>query len=153
MIILFHYPLPHAPWLGLPQSASCLLSAVDLATATTKLRYKTRYSGRVAANMDALIASGGPDPRIPRGGGLDQGGQAHLLDAARMLQYEGGRITPVQIANCWMTAEVLPVEAAAEVRRQLQGVLHVADSVHTDVSDVVSLLANAGLDGDVEGMS
>jgi len=103
--------------------------------------------------MDALIASGGPNPRIPRGGGLDQGNQAHLLDAARMLQDEWERILPVQIANCWLTANVLPVETAAEVRRQLHGVVHVADSVHTDVSEVVSLLAIAGLDGAFKGIS
>jgi len=56
--------------------------------AATKRRYKTRYLGRVAANMDALIASGGHNPRIPIGGGLDQARQAHLLDAARILQDE-----------------------------------------------------------------
>lgn len=138
----------------LPANTTALYQPLDQGIiAATKRRYKTLNLGRVAANMDALIVSGGPNPRIPRGGGLDQGVQAHLLDAARNLQDEWERITSVQIANWWLTAEVLPVEAAAEVRRQLHGVVHVADSVHTDVSEVVSLLANAGSDGDFEGIS
>jgi len=102
--------------------------------AETKRRYKTRYLGRVAANLDRLIASSDPNPRVPRGEGLDQGGQTHLLDAARSVKEEREQITLVQSANCWLSAEVLPVEADAEVRRQLHGFLPVADSVHTDVS-------------------
>ena len=49
MIILFHYPLPRAPCSGLPQSASCLLRAVDLATAATPMA--------VAAVVDAATAA------------------------------------------------------------------------------------------------
>ena len=56
--------------------------------AATKGRYKTRYLGRVSANLDRLIASGDPNPRVPRGGGLYQGGPVHLLDAARIVKEE-----------------------------------------------------------------
>jgi len=59
----------------------------------------------------------------------------------------------VQISNCWLSAEVLPVEADAEVPRQLHGVQPVAYSVHTDVSEVVSLLASTGLADDCMGVS
>jgi len=121
--------------------------------AATKRRYKTPYWGRAAASLFRLIASGDPNPRVPRGGGLDQGGQAHLLDAARMVKEEWAQITPVQIANCWLSAEVLPAKADAEIRRPLHGDLLVADSVLTDVSEVVSLLANTGLADNFVGVS
>jgi len=61
----------------------------------TKRRYNTRYLGRVAANLDPLIASGDPDPRVPRAVELDQGGQAHLMDAVRIVIEEREQITPV----------------------------------------------------------
>jgi len=52
LIIIFRYPLPRARWSGLPQSASCLLRAVDLATAaTSSLQARTRTSGVVRAHF------------------------------------------------------------------------------------------------------
>jgi len=48
---------------------------------------------------------------------------------------------------------VPPAEADAEVRRQLHGFLLVADRVHTDMSEVVSLLANSGSAEDFVGVS
>ena len=145
---------PQVTIIELPPNTTARYQPLDKGfIAATKRRYKTRYLGRVAAYLDRLIASGDPNPRVPRCGGLDQGGQAHLLDAARIVKEEWEQITPVQIANCWLSAEVLPAEADAEVRLQLHGVLPVADSVHTDVSEVVSLLANTGLVDDFVGVS
>lgn len=74
-------------------------------------------------------------------------------DAAKIIAEEWEKVTAVQLANCWLTAEVLPDEAAAEVRRQLHGVVPVADNVHTDVSEVVALMANSRLWDDFEGVS
>lgn len=59
----------------------------------------------------------------------------------------------MQLANCWLTAEVLPDEAASEVRRQLHGVVPVADNAQTDVSEVVALMANSRLGDDFESVS
>eukprot|EP00170_Pyropia_yezoensis_P001565 contig_6817_g1569 len=46
---------------------------------------------------------------------MDQGGQAHLLYAARIIRDEWDKVTPVQISICWLTADVLPNEAVADV--------------------------------------
>jgi len=47
--------------------------------------------------------------------------------------------------SCWRGLSVATNKIAAVVHTQLHGVLPVADSVHTDVSEVVSLLKNTGL--------
>lgn len=145
---------PQVTIIELPPNTTARYQPLDKGViAMTKRRYKTRYLERVAANLDRLIASNAPDPRVPRGGGLDQGGQAHLLDAARILNEEWAKVTAVQLANCWLDADVLPNEAAAEVRRQLHGVEPVADGVHTDVSELVALLANTGVGEDFDGVT
>lgn len=59
----------------------------------------------------------------------------------------------MQLANCWLTAEVWPDEAVSEMRRQVHGVVPVADNVHTDVSEVVILMATSRLGDDFEGVS
>lgn len=118
-----------------------------------KRRYKTRLLGRVVRNLDSLIATGQAPPRVPRGGGLDQGGQAYLLDAARIILEEWGRITPVQIANGWLTADMLPSEAVAEVRLQLHGVVPAAENIDNVVSELGSLLASSSLRRDFEDRS
>ena len=47
--------------------------------------------------------------------------------------------------SCWRGLSVATNKIAAVVHTQLHGVLCVADSVHTDMSEVVSLLTNTGL--------
>lgn len=147
-----HYP--QVTIIELPPKTTARFQPLDKGIiAAVKRRYKTRLLARTAANLDRLIDSAQAAPRVPRGGGLDQGGQAHLLDAARILQDEWGKVTAVQIANCWLSAEVLPAEAAAEVRRQLHGVSPVAEGIHSDVSQIVALLANSSLREDFEWLT
>ena len=55
--------------------------------------------------------------------------------------------------SCWRGLSVATNKIAAVVHTQLHGVLPVADSVHTDVSEVVSLLKNTGLVEDFLGVS
>jgi len=51
--------------------------------------------------------------------------------------------------SCWRRLSVATKKISAVVHTQLHGVLPVADSVHTDVSEVVSLLKNTGLVEDI----
>lgn len=113
--------------------------------AMVKRRYMTRLLRRVIENLHQLLALGHPLQRVPRGGRLDQGGQVHLLDAVRSIVEEWVHFTPLHIANYWLTADVMPDEAVAEVRRQVQRAVPVADKVHTDVRDMVALLAKVRL--------
>lgn len=62
--------------------------------AALKRRYKTRLLGRVVTSLDSLITSGEARPCVPQGGGLDQGGRAHLQFAARIGE-EWDKVTPV----------------------------------------------------------
>jgi len=48
-----------------------------------KNRYKKRLLYRVVCNLDSLLYNGAADPRVARGGGLDEGIQAHLRNAAK----------------------------------------------------------------------
>jgi len=54
---------------------------------------------------------------------------------------------------CWRGLADANNKIAAVVHTELHGVLHVADSVHTDVSEVVFLLKNTGLVVDFLGVS
>jgi len=55
--------------------------------------------------------------------------------------------------SCWRGLSVATKKIAAVVHTQLHGVLPLADSVHTDVSEVVSLLKSTGLVEDFLGVS
>jgi len=55
--------------------------------------------------------------------------------------------------SCWRGLSVATNNIAAVVHTQLHGVLCVADSVHTDMPEVVSLLTNTGLIVDFVGVS
>lgn len=50
-----------------------------------------------------------------------------------------------QLANGWLKADVLPTEAAAEVRRQVHDVVPVYGNAHLDMSGIVALMVNATL--------
>eukprot|EP00170_Pyropia_yezoensis_P001482 contig_6513_g1486 len=103
--------------------------------AALKRRYKFRLLQKVVANLDGLLASGEAQPQVPRGGWLDVMGQAHERDAALIIEKEWRAITAEHLANCWLKTDVLPIEAAASVRRQVHGVVPAFDNVHTNVSD------------------
>lgn len=118
-----------------------------------KRRYKTRLLQRVVHNLDELIASGRPGPRMRRGGALDDGGQAHLMDAAKIFLEEWDAITATTLANCWLAADVRPVEDVAEVRRLVHRVQPVTDNADEDVSDLVALLANTALAEEFDGVT
>lgn len=86
------------------------------------------------------------------GGGLDVGGQAHLRDAASII-FEEWRAVPAEyLANCWLKADVLPTEAAAEVRRQVHGVVPAYDNTHMDVSGIMASMAHVSLAEEFEGV-
>lgn len=57
-------------------------------------------------------------------------------------------VIAVQLANCWLTVEVLPDGDVYDVRRQVQAVVPAAGTVYTDMSEVVSLVANSRLADD-----
>jgi len=113
--------------------------------AALKRRFKTRLLERVVASLEKWVESARPAPRVPRGGGLGVGGQAHLLDAVQIIRTEWDKISTEQLANCWLKADVLPTEAAAEVRRQVHGPQPVVDNIYMDVSDLVALMANTSM--------
>ena len=114
---------PQVTVIELPPNTTAVYQPLDAGViAALKRRYKTRLLARVVRNLDQLVATGGPNLRVPRGGGLDVGGQAHLLDAANIIMDEWGSMTAEHLANCWLQADVLPREAVAEVRRQVHGV-------------------------------
>lgn len=145
---------PEVNVLELPPNTTGILQPLDKgATVQVKRRYKTRMAQRVINNLDAVIASGRPAPRVPRGGGVDQRRQAYLWDAAHIIAEEWEKVIAVQVANCWLTAEVLPNEVVSKVRREVHGVVPVADSVHTNVSEVVTLVAYSRLGNDFKGVS
>lgn len=56
------------------------------------------------------------------------------------------------LANCWLQADVLPAEAAADVRRTVHGVVPAFDNSHMDVSDIVAFMANATISEEFEGV-
>jgi len=87
---------PQVSIIELPPNTTARYQPLDKGIiVATKRRYKTRYLGRVAANLDPLIASGDPDPRVLWAVELDQGGQAHLMNAVRIVIEEREQITPV----------------------------------------------------------
>ena len=80
---------PPVTVIELPPNTTAVYQLLDEGViAALKRRYKTRLLQRVVANLDHLITSKRAHPRVPRGGGLDEGGQAHLLDAAKIIVEE-----------------------------------------------------------------
>eukprot|EP00170_Pyropia_yezoensis_P002161 contig_9087_g2165 len=118
----------------LPPNTTAVYQPLDAGViAGLKRRYKFRLLQRVVGNLDQLLDLSRPQPRVPRGGGLDVGGHAHLRDAAIIIEEEWRAVPAEHLANCWLKADVLPTEAAAEVRRQVHGVVPAFDNAHTDV--------------------
>jgi len=145
---------PQVTVIELPPNITAVYQPLDAGfIAALKRRYKTRLLQRVVENLDQLITTGRSHPRVPRGGGLDEGGQAHLLDAAKIIVEAWDKISAEQLANCWLKADVLPTEAAAEVRRQVHGVKLVAENFHQDVSELVALMANTSMAAKFDGLT
>lgn len=44
--------------------------------------------------------------RVLRGGGLDVGGYANLLDAGKVIREEWRAMPPPLLANCWLKAKL-----------------------------------------------
>jgi len=84
-----------------------------------KNRYKKRLLYRVVCNLDSLLYNGAADPQVACGGGLEEGGQAHLRDATKFIVEEWDEILGDQIVRCWLKADCLPTEAVARLRLQL----------------------------------
>jgi len=145
---------PKVTIIELPLNTTAVFQPLDAGIiATLKIRYKKRLLHRVVSNLDALLSNGARDPRVPGGGGLEDGGHAHLLDAAKFILEEWNEMPPEQIVRCWLKADCLPTEANAELRRQLGDILPVADSEHMDVSSLVAMMANTTLEHEFEGVS
>lgn len=139
--------------LELPPNTTAGYQLLDAGViAGLKRRYKFRLLQPVVGNLDQLLDLSRPQPRPPLGGGLDVGGQAHLRDAAIIIEEEWRAVPAEHLANYQLKADVFPTEAAAEVRLQVHGVVPAFDNAHTDVSDVVALLANASLEEEFVGL-
>jgi len=118
-----------------------------------KNRYKKRLLYRVVCNLDSLLHNGAAEPRVARGGGLDEGGQAHLRDAPKFIVEEWDEILGDQIMRCWLKADCLPTEAVARLRLQLGDIQVVAEPADMDVSHLVAMTANTSLEHEFDGLS
>jgi len=118
-----------------------------------KNQYKKRLLYRVVCHLNYLLYNGAADPRVARGGGLDEGGQAHLRDAAKFIVEEWDEILGDQIVSCWLKADCLPTEAVARLRLQLGDIQVVAEPTYMDVSHLVAMMANTSLEHEFDGLS
>ena len=118
-----------------------------------KNRCKKRLLYRVFSNLDSFLYNGAADPRVARGGGLDEEGQAHLRDAAKFIVEEWDEILGDQIVRCWLKADCLPTEAVAHLRLQLGDIQVVAEPAHMDVFHFVAMMANTSLEHEFDGLS
>lgn len=144
---------PQGTVIELPQNTTAVYPPMDAGVVPAlKRRYKFSLLQRVVANLDGLVASGAPQPYVPRGGGLDVGCQAHLGYAAKIIEDEWADVPGDQLANRWLKADVLPAEAAADVRRQVHGAAPAFENGQVVVSDVVAPMANVSLAEECAGV-
>ena len=118
-----------------------------------KNRCKKRLLYRVVCNLESLLHNGDADPRVAGGGGLDEGGQAHLRDAAKFIVEEWDEIFGDQIVRCWFKADCLPTEAVPRLSLYLSDIQVVAEPADMDVSHLVSMTANTSLEHEFDGLS
>jgi len=145
---------PPVTVIELPPNNTAVYQPLDAGViAALKRRYKTRLLQRLVENLDHLISSKRAHPRVQRGGGLDEGGQAHLLDAARIIVEEWDKISAEQLANCWLRADLLSTEDAGEGRRQFHKVQPVVENAQQDVSELVALMANTSMAAEFDGIT
>jgi len=145
---------PQITIMELPPNPTAVYKPLDAGIIVLlKNRYKKRLLYRVVCNLDSLLYNGAARPRVARGGGLDEGGQAHLRDAAKFIVAEWDEILGDQIVRCWLKADCLPTEAVARLRLQLGDIQLVAEPAHMDVSHLVAMLANTSLEHEFDGLS
>jgi len=152
----FHSSISHpqVAIIELPPNSTAVCQPLDAGvTVLLKNRYKKRLLYRVVCNLDSLLYNGSADPRVARGGGLDEGGQAHLRDAAKFIVEEWDEILGDQIVRCWLKADCLPSEAVARLRLQLGDIQVAAEPAHMDVSHLVAMMANTSLEHEFDRLS
>jgi len=145
---------PQVTIIELPPNTTAVYQPLDAGIIVLlKNRYKKRLLNRVVCILDSLLHSGGADPRVARGGGLDEGGQAHLRDAAKFIVEEWDENFGDQIVRCWLKADCLPAEAVARLRLQLRDIQVFFEPAHMDVSHFVAMMANTSLEHEFDGLS
>jgi len=147
-------PHPQVTIIELPPNPTAVYQALDAGIIVLlKNRYKKQLLYRVVWSLYSLLYNGAADPRVARGGGLDEGGQAHLRHAAKFIVEEWDEILGDQIVRCWLKADCLPTEAVARLRLQLGDIQIVAVPAHMDVSHLVAMMANTSLEHEFDGLS
>jgi len=137
----------------LPPNATAVYQPLDAGIIVLlKNRYRKRLVYRVFCNLESLLYNVAVDHGVARGGGLDEGGQAHLRDAAKFIVEEWDEILRDQIVRCWLKADCLPTEADARLRLQLGVIQVVAEPAHMDVSHLVAMIANTSLEHEFDGL-
>jgi len=145
---------PQVTIIELPPNTTALYQPLDAGIIVLrKNRYKKRLLYRVVCNLDSLLYNVAADPRVARGGVLNEGGQAHLRDAAKFIVEDWDEILGDQIVRCWLKADCLPTEAGALLRLQLGDIQVVAELAHMDVSHLVAMMANTSLEHEFDGLS
>jgi len=117
-----------------------------------KNRYKKRLHHGVVCNLDSRLYNGAANPRVARGEGLGEEGQAHLRGAAKFIVEEWDEIHGDQIVRCWLKVDCLPTEAVARLRLQLGDIQAVAEPAHMDVSHLVAKMARTSLEHEFDGL-
>jgi len=145
---------PQVTIIELPPNTTAVYQPLDAGIIVLlKNWYKKRLIYRVVCNLDSLLYNGAADPRVARGGGLDEGGQTHLRDAAKVIVVEWDEILWDQIVRCLLKEDYLPTEAVARLRLQLGDIQVVAEPAPMDVSHSVAMMANTSLEHEFEGPS
>lgn len=80
--------------------------------------------------------------------GLAGWGQAHLLDAAKLIRDEWEAMTAASIEHCWVKSKILPVTISASVVSAHAEYKGGFDSVGQDVEAVLALLRSTTLGAD-----
>jgi len=104
-------------------------------------------------NLNCPAATSGPVPRVPSGFGLDEGGQAHILEVVSVILKNWQRQSAHEHVNCRSKADFLLTEAVAEVRRQMHGLQPLSDNAHPEFSELVALMANTALSEEFAAVS
>jgi len=134
-------------FIELPPNTTAVYQALDAGIIVLlNNRYKKRLLYLVVCNLVSLLYNGVAEPRVARGGGLEEGGIAHLRDAAKFIVEEWDEILGDQIVRCWLKADCLPTEAVARLRLQLGDIQVVAEPAHMDVSHLVAMTSNRSLE-------
>jgi len=145
---------PQVTIIELPPNPTAVYQPLDVGIIVLlKNRYKKRLLYRAVCNLVSLKYNGAADPRVARGGGLGEEGQAHLRDAAKFIVEEWDEILRDHIVRCWLKADCLPTGAVARLRLQLGDIQMVAEPAHMDMSHLVAMMAHTSLEHEFDGPS